>query len=350
MTRFIVSILCLLVAGCGQSEAGDSGKAPGPVAQVRTAIAMAGGAAETVTAYGIAEQAPGNEHGLTVQAEATVARIVAPTGTAVGAGQVIAILAPSANTQLDLGKAATDARAAEQALARVVRLRRDGLASDADVNSARAAYQSAAQTYAAARQRSSTLVLRAPIAGTVQGLSAKPGDVIPAGTTIASIGRRGDLRAHLGVDPAVAVRVRAGQAVSISAVNAVSAVPTTVIGVDPLADPATHLASIFARVPGGQGLAPGQPLKGTITVSGGGSGVMIPYSALLDDGGRTFVFVVRNGIASRRDVTPGNSIGDAIQILQGLQPNERVVTEGGTALEDGMKVQESRSAATRQTG
>jgi len=103
VTRFIVSILCLLVAACGQSGADDSHKAAGPVAQVRTAIAIAGGAAETVAAYGMAEQAAGNERGLTTQAEATVARIVAPTGTGVGAGQVIAVLAPSANTRIDLG-------------------------------------------------------------------------------------------------------------------------------------------------------------------------------------------------------------------------------------------------------
>jgi hypothetical protein len=140
-----------------------------------------------------------------------------------------------------------------------------------------------------------------------------------------------------------------GQPIVISAINAPFEVPSRVIGVDPLVDPATHLASIFAGLPGGQGFGPGQPLRGTITLSGAGGGVMIPYSALLDDGGRTYVFVVSNGIASRRDVTPGNSVGDSIQILQGLQPNERVVTVGGTALEDGMKVQESRSAATRQT-
>lgn len=349
MTRIILSTLCLLVAACGQSGAGGSEQAPAPVAQVRTALATAGGASETVTAYGVAEQAAGNEHGLTTQAEAIVSRLVAPTGTAVAMGQVVAILSPSANARLDLSKAATDARSSENALARALRLRKDGLASDADVNSARTAYQSAAQTYAASRQRSATLVLRAPISGTVQGLTAKPGDVVPAGTIVATIGTRGDLRAHFGLDPGIAARVRTGQPVSVSAANGRSEISSAVVGVDPLADPSTHLASIFARLPGGQGFGPGQPIQGRITVNGGGGGVLIPYSALLDDGGRTYVFVVKGGIASRRDVTAGNSAGDTIQILQGLQPNERVVTEGGTALEDGMKVQEQRSPATRQS-
>lgn len=342
MRRFAI-LICFLAAACSRSQPADSGASP--VAEVRTALATAGTAADTVTVYGIAEQASGNEHALTTQAEAILARIVASTGTAVGAGQVVAVLAPSPNARLDLSKAGTDARAAEAALARARRLRKDGLASDADVNSAVAAYRSAAQTLEAARQRSSTLVLRAPVPGTVQALTAKQGDLVPAGTAVASIGRRGDLRAHLGVEPSIAAKVRTGQPISISSVGLASSVATAVAGVDPLVDPATHLASIYAPLPDGQ-FAPGQPLRAAIGVSGGSGGVLIPYSALMDDGGRTYVFVVRNGIAVRRDVRPGNSAGDTIAILAGLQPNERVVTEGGTALEDGMRVREQRASHT----
>jgi RND family efflux transporter MFP subunit len=339
MKQVLFPVLCLLLAACGQSGSADSSDAANPVAQVRTALAVSGNAAQTVTAYGVAEQAAGNEHALTTQAEATLARIVAPTGTAVGAGQVVAILSPSPNARLDLAKAGTDARAAQAALARAIRLKKDGLASDSDVNSAQASYQSAVQTLTAARQRSSTLVLRAPVAGTVQGLTAKPGDLLAAGTAVASIGTRGDLRARLGVDPSVAARVRAGQPITIAATNPASTIATNVVGVDPMVDPTSHLASIFAPLPGTQ-FGAGEPIHATITVSGGGGGVIVPYSTLMDDGGQTYMFVVRNGIASRRDVTPGNSSGDTIQILKGLQPGERVVTEGGTALQDGMHVRE----------
>lgn len=344
-------LLAFLLAGCGGSgDSADSGDATNAVAEVRTALATAGGAAETVTAYGITEQAPAGEHALTTQAEATLARIVAPTGTAVGAGQVVAVLNPSASSRLDLGKAASDARASADALARAVRLRRDGLASDADVNSARSTYQSAADTLSAARQRAATLVLRAPVAGTVQGLTAKAGDLIAAGTTVATIGTRGDLRVHLGIDPALAARVHTGEPITISAVNANAGVPTSVIGVDPQIDPTTHLASVYARLASAQGFGPGQPVRATITVSGASTGVTVPYSALLDDGGHTYVFVVQSGVAKRRDVKPGNSAGDTIQILQGLQPNERVVVEGGTALDDGMKVHEEGQRAPAATG
>ena len=344
-------LLSVLLAGCGgSSDTADTGETTNAIAQIRTAVVAGGAAAETITAYGVAEQAAGNEHALTTQAEATVARVVTPTGTAIGAGQVVAILNPSASSRLDLSKAASDTLSAENALARAVRLRKDGLASDADVNSARSTYQTAAQTLKAARERGATLILRAPVAGTVQGLTAKPGDLVAAGTTVATIGTRGDLRVHLGIDPAIAARVRSGQPISISSVNTDSALATNVIGVDPQVDQTTHLASVYARLPIGSGFGPGQPVRASITVAGGAGGVTIPYAALLDDGGRTYVFVVQKGVAKRRDVRPGNTAGDTIQIVTGLQQGERVVTEGGTALEDGMKVHEQGPLSASASG
>ena len=132
--------------------------------------------------------------------------------------------------------------------------------------------------------------------------------------------------------------------------NANNNVATNVSGVDPQVDPTTHLASVYAQLPGNQGFGPGQPIRASITVSGAAAGVTIPYSALLDDGGHTYVFVVKGGVAKRRDVAPGNSSADTVQIIQGLEPSERVVTEGGTALEDGMKVHEQQSAGGSAPG
>ena len=346
MRSMTLIMIALLIAGC--SRAAGSDDASQPVAQVKTARATAGGAAETVSAYGVAEQGAGNEHGLTTQAEATLTSIAAPTGTSVSKGQLVAILKPSASARLDLGKAASDARSAADALARSRRLRQDGLASDADVNSARATFESASETLTAARTKSATLSLRAPAAGTVQGLTAKVGDLIAAGTTVATIGTRGGLRIHFGVDPSIAARVQTGQSVTISAINANASILTRVIGVDPQVDPATHLASIYASLPAGLSIGPGEPVRGSITVAGSVSGVLVPYSALMDDGGHTYVFVVEKNVARKHAVLAGNSSGDTVQILSGLQPNERVVVEGGTALDDGMKVAEQGSTASRE--
>ena len=337
MTRQLCLSALLLIAGCRAAPQEDM---PTPVALVKTAPVETGSATDALIVYGAAEAGPGGERSLSAPAEAILVSILAPNGTAVSVGQVVATLRPSPTSQLDFARARSDVLAANSVLARARRLRSDGLVSDAEVETARAAATNANATRDSLASRSGGLVLRAPVSGTVQALSARPGDVIAAGAVVATIAARGNLRARFGIDPVLAQRVRPGQTIQIAPVAGGAAIDARVVGVDPQVDAITRLASVFAQLPGGSVLAPGEPLRGTLAVGATSTGAMIPYGALLDDGGRSYVFVVRNGVAKVQDVTPGNSAGERIAILKGLASGDRVVTEGGTALEDGMKVRE----------
>lgn len=348
--RILIGFVPLaLLAACGDGggaadDAAASAEGPAPTALVRTAVVTIGTTSDRLAVYGAAESSSANGRSLTTQAEATVSEIRVSNGTAIGAGQIIAILRPSATAQLDTVKAQSDAAAANAALARAMRLRADGLVSDADVETARAAAKAANATRSSVATRNGTLVLRAPVAGTVQGLTVKTGDLVPAGTTVATISVSGDLRARFGVDPADAQRIRPGQPITLAPAGTGQSIETKVVGVDSTVDATTRLASVFARIPGGLGIGAGEPLRGSIALGQTSTGMTIPYAALLDDGGRSYVFVVDKGVARSRDVSPGNSAGDRIQILRGLKAGEKVVTEGGTALEDDMKVREDGAA------
>ena len=45
------------------------------------------------------------------------------------------------------------------------------------------------------------------------------------------------------------------------------------------------------------------------------------------------------GVAQRRYVTLGESVGDDIEIAGGLSPHDRVIVEGQQKVSNGMKVQ-----------
>lgn len=345
--KLLLPVLPLLfVSACGGSAVSDANLVE-PIAQVRTEAAAIGFSGGETLVYGVTETAPGGSQALIAPAEAIVAAVNAPTGTAVGMGSVVVSLRPSPNTRMAIAKSASDAALAQAAYDRALRMRADGLVSNAEVETARAALSTARATSGNLGIHGGQATLRSPIAGTVQGLIAKPGDLLAAGTTVATIGAAGDLRVRFGVDPSLAQRIHPGTPIQLKKIDDSPIGIALVVGVDPQVDPSTRLASVYAQLISSAGLVAGQSIKGSLQIGGTASGVSISYSALLDDGGRSYVFVVRNGVAKAQDVSPGNSTGDSVQILTGLKPGDRVVTEGGTALADGMKVTEEHAGRAK---
>ena len=324
------------LAGCSGSaqDSGDSN----PVALVSTAEAVPGQVSATVSLYGSADNGATDKHILAAPAEARVVAVDAPVGTAVRQGQIVARLAPGPTVQLDTSRTVAEVRAADQAYARAVRLRGDGLGSNAEVDSARATAATAHATLTSLSARTRALDLRAGVSGYVETLGASPGDLVAAGAAVATIVKVGDLRARFGVDPALARRLVRGAPVRIIPAGGAAPFTVPIASVDPVVDPQTRLASVFAHIPAQAGIGPGEALTGEISVGGGNNSLTIPYSALLNDGGQPYVFVVSRGVAHRREVVTGAASGDRLAIMSGLASGERVVTQGGTALEDGMKV------------
>lgn len=327
----------LALAACSGGQGSEESSAE-PVALVKLAKAERAKVQATTRLYGTAEAGAAGNAILTAPEEAIVAAIAAPAGSAVSRGQLVVRLAPSPMARLDFVKAASDARAAEQAYARAQRLRADGLMSNAEVEAARAAAESAHATRASLAARAGALALRAPIAGHVQTISAALGSMVPAGTAVATINAAGDLRARFGIEPTLARQIPAGASIRIMPSAGGSGFTAPIVAIDPTVDAQTRLASLFARVPAAASVGSGQPLSGDLSLAAGGSAPTIPYAALLDDAGQPYIFVVSGGSAHRRDVTTGASDGQHVEIMSGLKHGEAVVIEGGTALADGMKV------------
>jgi cobalt-zinc-cadmium efflux system membrane fusion protein len=59
----------------------------------------------------------------------------------------------------------------------------------------------------------------------------------------------------------------------------------------------------------------------------------VPKAALLEDEGRTFVFVRHHGeYFIRRPVAAGRALGDWVEVLQGLEEGQEVAAEGAFLL------------------
>jgi cobalt-zinc-cadmium efflux system membrane fusion protein len=102
--------------------------------------------------------------------------------------------------------------------------------------------------------------------------------------------------------------------------------------IDPRVDPATRTAKARVEVPNRTGgLRLGMYVNVTFESGAGERRTMIPRSAVQFVGDRTVVYVPvedNEGQFAERPVMLGQTIGDRVQVLDGVKPGEPVVSEG----------------------
>lgn len=116
----------------------------------------------------------------------------------------------------------------------------------------------------------------------------------------------------------------------------------TVLRLAPSLDPTTRTlrAEVAVENPRGE-LRPGMFVEVTIIAERRIGVPVVPREAVTERGGRKVVFVLEGQKVSRRDVALGLGDDDVVEILQGLEPGERVVVRGIETLQDDQRVRVS---------
>jgi RND family efflux transporter MFP subunit len=202
-------------------------------------------------------------------------------------------------------------------------------------------------------------IIRAPFAGVIVAKNAQPGEMISpvsAGggftrTGIGTIVDMSSLEIEIDVNEAYINRVTAGQGV-VATLDAYPdwKIPCHVIAIIPTAD--RQRATVEVRVGFealDQRILPDMGVKVAFQEAAAEnidaastSGVLVPLSAILDGGDRSYVFVVVEGRAERRAVASGELRGSEMLVVSGLSPGDVVVVESPPELADGDVVQEKR--------
>ena len=103
-------------------------------------------------------------------------------------------------------------------------------------------------------------------------------------------------------------------------------------GIDPRVDPATRTAKIRVEVPNANGnLRLGMYVTMGIETGSGRRMTVVPHAAVQAVGERMVVYTPVDGDEGRfteRPVKVGPSRGTLVQVLEGLKPGEKVVTNG----------------------
>lgn len=338
--RALIAIgFAALLSACGGASGGESkakaGGRPPPLVKVEPASTMR--FVERIEAVGTANA---NEQ-VTLSANVTerIERLNFDDGGYVRAGQVIAVMAQG-EEQAELSEAQARAREAGQQLARIETLRKRGFATKTNLDQQVAA---AAQARAQAAQVRATIGdrnLRAPFSGWVSLRNISRGAVVNAGAEIATISDLSSIKLDFTVPETLLAVMRPGLAIEARS----AAYPTqpfrgTVATVDPVIDPNTRAVTVRARLPNPDlKLKPGMMLTVTIETAPR-LALAVPELAVVGEGDSRFVYTIGpDGAAKRVPVKTALRQDGRIEVVEGLRPGQRIVTEGVVKLAEGMKV------------
>jgi HlyD family secretion protein len=288
-----------------------------------------------------------------------IVRVLVEPGQSVGAGQVLAVIDRSVQSQQAAQLAASievaraDLQLAQSNLQRAESLVGRGFISRADLDQKRATRDAAAARVrvavaqlGATRAQIGRLDIRAPAAGLVLTRSVEAGQVVgPGSGALFRIAAGGEMELLARLPQSDLARLSVGAPARVTPVGSTNVYPGAVWQVAPVIDPTSRQGMARIRVPLNNEIRPGG--FASVDIQAGMQLVpLLPDSAVQSDSRGTFVYLLdRNDTVVRRDVTTGQVNDVGVAIVQGLNGDERVVQVAGAFLSPGQKVRPERAQA-----
>jgi RND family efflux transporter MFP subunit len=326
-----------------------------------TAEVAEGSVATSVETVGRIATPPG---GMAEVGPPVTGRLVVPPsgfprpGTAVRKGELLASLMPApsspeagAETRLAVVEAQARASAARTALARALRLAAAEAISQRVLEDAKRESRVAKAAVGAARRAAALFLgargsggreawrLEAPIDGIIVSVSATPGAMVSPGDTLFSIVDTRELWVIARVPEQDAVRLRADRGaafkvlgldtwmrINIGGEKATDSLVTIGRTVEPIS---RTVEVIYSLSKPAASLRVGGSVQVSVPVGAEFRGVVISRSAIIDQDGRSIVYIQVDGEHfQERQVVLGPRSGDLVGIREGLKAGDRIVTKG----------------------
>ncbi|WP_116090821.1 efflux RND transporter periplasmic adaptor subunit [Sphingomonas crusticola] len=185
-----------------------------------------------------------------------------------------------------------------------------------------------------ARGNLDQLNLRAPVSGQLSSFAIEVGESMSRGERIGQIDSPGRNKLRAQVDEFYLGRVQPGQVATVD--YAGKTYRLKVAKIFPQVKNGIFEADLWFVGPEPQGIQRGQTLQAKLTFGDPAPARLLPNGAFYNDTGGQWVFVVApgGGSAVKRQVRLGRRNTDFIEVLDGLEPGEKVVTSPYTGFAD----------------
>lgn len=213
----------------------------------------------------------------------------------------------------------------------------DNVQSNYDVAAAR--LRSAEAELVVARKALGDAVLVAPFAGIVSQRHAQPGERVALDARVISIVDLSRLQLEAAVPPAAIGQVRVGQPISFRVEGfGEREFEGRIERINPAATAGSRSISVYAVIDNRDGLLRGGMFaQGALTLSKVADALAVPASAVREEIGQTYVYIIDDGLVKRRNVKVGAAdAAGRVQVLEGLAAGDRIVRVNLGSLREGM--------------
>ena len=281
-----------------------------------------------------------------------VTRVLVQPGDWVRAGQVLAVIERSVQTeqvrslaaQVEVNRA--DAKLAQAQLDRAQALVKRGFISRADIDqrtatrdAANARVNVAVAQLAEQRARTGRLDIRAPASGLILTRDVEPGQIVGSGSGVLfRMAKDGEMELLAQLSESDLATLRPGNSATVTPVGGQTEFTGRIWQVSPVVDPQTRQGIARISIPYNKAIRPGGFAAARI-VSGTATAPLLPESAVQTDAKGQFVYIINaRDETERRDVEVGQVSPKGVAVTRGLNGGERIVASAGAFLRPGQKV------------
>lgn len=215
-------------------------------------------------------------------------------------------------------------------------------ASPEDIKTVEAQVRQAQSALELARSQLNNSIVRAPISGSVTGISVKTGELVSSAMPLLSIMDSNELFLKTGISEKDIAAVHIGQDTEIL-IDAFPEVKFSgeVASKGVIVDPTSKTMEIKIKIVEPHvDISPGMFARGNILIAHNPDTLTIPSTALTRRVEGLFVFVLdkNEDTVSKRPIITGITEGNQVEIIDGLQEDEIIVILGNIAIEEGERV------------
>ncbi len=277
------------------------------------------------------------------QAPGEVTEVTVREGQSVQQGEVLVRIDPrNLSAELDNQQAVLEKARADLALARLDRDKSASLlekrfiaqnaydAVDAAYKASRANVKAAEAQLSLARIALDYATVRAPFAGTVAQRLVQPGEKVGIGSSMLMLVDLSHLELEAPVPANDVSSIKTGQIASFHVGGFDGrAFEAKVERINPMIDTGSRTVMLYLSVDNADGvLKGGMFAQGDLLLEQTAPVIAVPLTAVREQAGRSFVFVIENDTIARRPVKPGmrSEAQNLVEIREGIAAGERVVT------------------------